>query len=159
LRDNTYNISLISENYAYFADARISSVSDLDDTAGSNPPATLRFLTLSFGYDHVGRVTQGYSPNTAPFRQTYGYDEFDNLTSRAGSYYWQPYQSATFTYTNHRRNGWSYYADGQVSSSPATTTDDAQNFYYDAAGRLSRNIDTATNRTVDYRPSYDGDVS
>jgi hypothetical protein len=33
----------------------------------------------------------------------------------------------------------------------------AQNFYYDAAGRLFRNIDTATNRTVDYRPSYDGD--
>jgi hypothetical protein len=157
LRDNTYSISVISENYAYFPDSRLSSVSDLDDTAGSNPPATLRFLSRSYGYDQAGRVSQGYSPNQAPFRQTYSYDEFDNMTSRAGSYYWQPYQSETFTYTNNRHNGWSYNADGQVSFNPATPTDDARSSYYDAAGRLSRTIVTATNRTGDYRPSYDGD--
>jgi hypothetical protein len=102
-------------------------------------------------------VSEGYSSNQAPFRQTYGYDEFDNMISRAGSYYWQPYQSETFTYTNNRHNGWSYNADGQVSSNPATPTDDARSSYYDAAGRLSRTIVTATNRTGDYRPSYDGD--
>ena len=79
------------------------------------------------------------------------------MTSRSGTVYWQPYQSATFAYTNNRHNGWSYYADGQVLSSPATTTDDAYSFNYDAAGRLSRTIDTATNRTGDYRPSFDGD--
>src|SRR5438045_25737 len=79
------------------------------------------------------------------------------MTSRAGSYYWQPFQTATFSYTNNRHDGWSYDADGQVLSSPATATDSAQSFYYDAAGFLSRTVESATNRTVDYRPAYDGD--
>jgi YD repeat-containing protein len=157
LTDVNSGASYIRENYSSYGDGRLQSVADLDDTGGNNPPATLRFLSRSFSYDQAGRVTQGYSPNQAPFRQTYGYDEFDNMTSRAGTIDWQPYQSATFTYTNNRHNGWSYYADGQVSSSPATTTDDALSLYYDAAGRLSRTIDTGTNRAVDYRPSYDGD--
>lgn len=157
LRDNTYDFSLISENYAYYDDGRVSSVTDLDDTAGNNPPATLRFLSRSFGYDQSGRVIQGYSPNTAPVRQTYGYDEFGNMTSRSGSYYWQAYQSATFSYTNNRHDGWSYDLNGQVLSSPATATDSAQSFYYDASGFVSRTVESATNRTVDYRPAYDGD--
>jgi YD repeat-containing protein len=157
LTDANSGASYIRENYAYYGDEHVQSVADLDDTAGNNPPATLRFLSRSYGYDQAGRVTQAYSSNQAPLNQTYGYDEFDNMTSRSGTYYWQPYQSETFTYTGNRHNGWSYYADGQVSYSPATTTDDAHSFYYDAAGRLSRTIDTATNRTVDYRPSYDGD--
>jgi len=139
LRDNTYNFSLISENYAYFSDGRLSSVTDLDDTAGSNPPATLRFLTRSFGYDHVGRVIQGYSSNASPFRQTYGYDEFNNLMSRSGTYYWQPYQSDTASYTNNRRTGWSYDADGRISYTPLSTNDGARNLWYDAAGRLVKN--------------------
>jgi hypothetical protein len=157
LTDVNSGASYIRENYSFWDDGRLQSVADLDDTAGNNPPATLRFLSRSYGYDQAGRVTDGYSANQSPFRQTYGYDEFDNMTSRAGSYYWQPYQSATFTYTNNRHNGWNYDADGQVSSNPATTTDDAHSFYYDASGRLSRSIDTATNRAVDYRPGYDGD--
>jgi YD repeat-containing protein len=157
LTDANSGASYIRENYAFYGDGRLQSVADLDDTGGTNPPATLRFLSRSYGYDQTGRVAQVYSSNQAPMNQTYGYDEFDNMTSRAGSYYWQPSQSATFTYTNNRHNGWSYYADGQVSSSPATTTDDAYSFSYDAAGGLSRTIDTATNRLVDYRPSYDGD--
>src|SRR5258706_8560170 len=157
LTDASSGSSYIRENYAYWGDGRLQSVADLDDTGGTNPPATLRFLSRSYGYDQAGRVAQVYSSSQAPLNQTYGYDEFDNMTSRSGSIYWQPYQSATFTYTNNRHNGWSYYPDGQVLSSPATSTDDAYSFYYDAAGRLSRTIDTAINRMGDYRPSFDGD--
>jgi YD repeat-containing protein len=157
LTDASSGASYIRENYSYWGDGRLQSVADLDDTGGTNPPATLRFLSRSYGYDQAGRVADVYSSNQAPLRQNYGYDEFDNMTFRSGTVYWQPYQSATFAYTNNRHNGWSYYADGQVLSSPATTTDDAFSFYYDATGRLSRSIDTATNRTGDYRPSFDGD--
>jgi hypothetical protein len=117
LTDVNSGASYIRENYAYYGDGRLQSVTDLDDSAGNNPPVTLRFLSRSYSYDQAGRVGQGYSPNQAPFNQSYGYDEFDNLTSRSGTVYWQPYQSATFTYTNNRHDGWSYYADGQVSSS------------------------------------------
>jgi len=83
------------------------------------------------------------------------------LTSRAGSYYWQPYQSATFTYTNNRRNGWSYDADGRISYTPLSTNDGARNLWYDAAGRLVKNTIASgagsSSTTATYIPACDGD--
>jgi len=157
LRDNTYNTSLISENYAYFDDGRLSSVADLDDTGGSNPPATLRFLSRSYAYDTVGRVASSTSSNTEPFNQSYGYDAFGNLTSRSGTYYFQASQSDTGSYANNRRNGWSYDADGRISYTPPTTNDGTRNLWYDGAGQLVNNTNVSGSTSTNYTPAYDGD--
>src|SRR6185369_7886603 len=73
------------EDYGYFADGRLASISDLDDTPGTNPPATLRFLSRQYSYDHVGRVggiggTGSGSMPSVPLGQGYGYDVYGNMT-------------------------------------------------------------------------------
>jgi YD repeat-containing protein len=150
------------ENYSYFADGTLSTVVDLDDTAGTNPPMSLRFLSRGYRYDHVGRVTQGYSISSAhiPINQTYGYDEFGNMTSRVGAYYNYTASapaSDTATFTNNRRNGWTYNADGQVTATTASSTDDPRTIAYDAAGRMTTSVETTQFNTVSYTAGYDGD--
>jgi YD repeat-containing protein len=160
----TYNplgSSIIREDYTYNGDGNLQWLTDLDDTAGSNPPATLRYLSRGLGYDNVGRVTGGVaSSGLIPFTQNYGYDAFDNMTSRSGSYYnytGQQTPTDTATYTNNRRNGWNYDADGRVTSNPASSTDDAHSLTYDAAGRMVTNVDYASYTTITYGSGYDGD--
>ena len=48
------------ETYSDHADGRLQVLTDLDDTPGNNPPVTLRFLSRSYNYDQVGRVTNGF---------------------------------------------------------------------------------------------------
>jgi YD repeat-containing protein len=163
LTNNTYGMNLLREDYTYNGDGRLLTLTDLDDTPGINPPSTLRFLTRSYEYDQAGRVTKGYGESNGPtgtrypYTQTYGYDAFGNMTSRAGSYYSQPSQSQVSTYTNNRRDGWTYNADGDVESSPATSTDAARAMTYDAAGRMVSAVDTTATATSTYNTAYDGD--
>ena len=150
------------EDYSYFADGRLSSIIDLDDTAGSNPPVSLRFLSRGYRYDHVGRVTSGYSISSAhvPYDQGYSYDQFDNMTSRGGAYYNYnsgPFAFDTATFTNNRRSGWTYDADGRVTATPASSTDDPRTMAYDAAGRMITSVETTEFNTVTYSAGYDGD--
>ena len=107
----------MSESYSYYADGRLHTLTDLNDTAGNNPPVTLRFLSRSFNYDHVGRVTNGFGTGSGapgvPFTQTYSYDAFGNMTGRSGSYYNYQNDSSltktdTSTYVNNRRTNWGY---------------------------------------------------
>ena len=82
------------------------------------------------------------------------------MGSRSGSYYnytGQAAQSDTTTYTNNRRSGWNYDADGRVTGNPASSTDDAHSLSYDAAGRVVTNIDYAPYTTITYGSGYDGD--
>jgi len=147
------------EDYSYFGDGRIATLTDLDDTSGTNPPATLRFLSRGYNYDQVGRVTAGFGTGGAgqgvPYNQTYSYDEFGNMKGRSGIYYSynnNPFGSDTATYTNNRRNGWTYNANGQVTSSPASSTDDARSVTYDAAGRMITTFERhATNDVIRQR--------
>lgn len=152
----------MSEDYGYYADGTLASVLDLNDTAGNNPPVTLRFLSRSYSYDHVGRSTGGASINSAgsPYNQAYAYDQFGNMTSRVGSYY--NYNNSmpasdTATFTNNRRTGWSYNADGQITATTASSTDDPRTMAYDAAGRLTSSVETTAFNTVTYSAAYDGD--
>ena len=161
--DTNGGSSIIRENYSYYPDGRLATLTDLDDTAGTNPPSTLRFLSRSFGYDHVGRVTggsgSGQGGGRIPFQQSYGYDVFGNMTSRSGSYYNYmalPAQTDTPTFTNNRRAGWTYDADGRVTYAPPSGGS-GRSSYYDAAGRLVRSDDTAGGSTLIYTTSYDGD--
>ena len=157
LIDNTYNLNLMLENYSYYNDGRLWTLTDLDDAPGNNPPSTLRFLTRSYQYDMLGRVTFGGGSQSTPFKQFYDYDEFGNMKNRSGSYYYGPFQSEAATYTDNRRNGWTHDPEGQVISSPASSTDDARTMSYNAAGQLVRTVNTATGSTVTYDASYDGD--
>ena len=156
----------MNESYSYYADGRLHSLTDLNDTAGNNPPVTLRFLSRSFNYDHVGRVTNGFGTGSGapgvPFTQTYSYDAFGNMTGRSGSYY--NYQSNssltktdTSTYVNNRRTNWSYNLEGQVTSTPLTSTDNPRTMAYDAAGRMVSSVETGPFNTTTYTAAYDGD--
>ena len=157
--------SIIREDYGYYGDGNLATVTDLDDTGGNNPPSTLRFLSRAFEYDHVGRVTLGKGNGgggiAVPYSQAYGYDAFGNLTGRSGSYYnymnAQPSFSDTATYVNNRRTGWTYNANGQLLSTPASSTDQARSMTYDAAGNLTNMVETRTSSTVTYSAAYDGD--
>src|SRR5262249_18556050 len=91
LTANANGASVIRENYSYFGDGRLASLTDLDDTAGNNPPVSLRFLSRAYSYDNAGRVTSGFGTGNAgqgvPFNQNYSYDPFGNLIGRTGAYY------------------------------------------------------------------------
>ena len=50
-------ISLQKEGYLLGDSEAV--LTDLDDTAGSNPPSTLRYLSRVYSYDNVGRVIGG----------------------------------------------------------------------------------------------------
>jgi YD repeat-containing protein len=160
----TNGASIIRENYSYFADGRLDRLTDLDDTAGSNPPASLRFLSRGYSYDQVGRVVNGRGTGNAgsgvPFNQSYTYDAFGNMIGRSGSYYnynTSAPTSDTATYINDRRSNWSYNADGQVRATPFTSTDQPRSMVYDVAGRMSSTVETGQNNTITYAAQYDGD--
>ncbi|HEX8501128.1 MAG TPA: hypothetical protein VF659_11115, partial [Pyrinomonadaceae bacterium] len=146
-------------DYSYYGDGRLSTVTDLDDGQGSNPPSTLHFMSRSYVYDHLGRVTfAGGTNTTPPFRQNYAYNEFDNMTSRTGSNgYNGAYISDTATYTNNRRDGWTYDADGRLTYSPANSNSNARSWNYDAAGGLASTTETSSNGSTTLSLSYDGD--
>jgi YD repeat-containing protein len=146
-------------DYSYYGDGRLSNVVDLDDGQGSNPPSTLHFMSRSYTYDHVGRVTfAGGTSTTPPFRQWYSYNEFDNTTSRSGSNgYNGAYLSDTATYTNNRRDGWTYDADGRLTYSPANSSSPSRTWNYDAAGALVSTVETVDGTTNTLTLSYDGD--
>ncbi|HKV35769.1 MAG TPA: LamG-like jellyroll fold domain-containing protein [Pyrinomonadaceae bacterium] len=163
LTQNSTGTSIIRENYTYYGDGQIATLTDLDDTGGISPPSTLRFLSRAYSYDHVGRVINGHGTGTAnqrvPFNQSYSYDTFDNMTSRAGAYYdYTSIVSVTDngTYTNNRRSGWTYDANGELLATPASSTDQARTMTYDAAGNLLSVVETGSIST-NYSATYDGD--
>src|SRR5258708_38712029 len=90
----------------------------------------------------VGQVPN-YSP-PPPFTGNYGYDVFNNMTSRSGQYALNPNQSDSATYTNNRRNGtgWSYDAEGRVTASADSNTNSSRVWTYDAAGEKTSVAET-----------------
>ncbi len=154
LTSTSLGFQSIRENYEYYPDGRLRTLTDLDDTSGTNPPATVRYLSRSFAYDHAGRFS---FTSGLPAQQSFAYDVFGNLTGRSGSYYNQPYQSDSGTFTNNRRAGWNYDAEGQITSTPAAPNANARTLSHDAAGRLVQTVDTGASVTTTYTVGYDGD--
>ena len=149
---NAGGARVMGADYRYYDDGRLKYVDDLMDH---------RFDRL-YAYDSVGSVTKSESggqaritidPNTTtpggPYNHYYGHDEFGNLTSRTGSYWYRGGENYQATYLNNRNqnSGWLYDADGRVTQTvvPGTAQTFTNNYIYDAAGRR---VEDAT---------YDGD--
>jgi len=117
----------------------------------------MRYLSRGYAYDQVGRVVDNSGPNGLPLRQSYGYDQFGNMTARWGTYFFQASQSQTAAYVNNRRTDWSYDAQGQITNVPASATDSANTFTYDAAGQLVTRVQTTGSVITTFTQGYDGD--
>ena len=137
--------------YQYFNEnsGRLVYAQNLDDAT----------LDRSYDYDHVGRPThftsgsnarhhtgQGGTPlNDGPYSQSYAFDVWGNRTYIEG---WGGIgRTETVSYTNNRRNGFSYDAAGNV------TNDLGQTFTYDATGQQA----TASYSGYLLQQTYDGD--
>jgi YD repeat-containing protein len=157
----------LHNQYDYFPDGRLKKLTDLDDHDPSiiGVTDTGRWFTRVYRYDSRGRImrARGYNqPNNfefdRPFDLSYGYDQFNHLTSRSGKYYYQSpsfFDSATFL--NNRRTGWTYGADGQETHS--TGIGIVRDHTYNAAGKMVqvKETVTATSQISTYVTSYDGD--
>lgn len=85
--------------------------------------------------------------NDRPYRQTYGYNAFGNLTVRTGWVWSEEANPMNATYTNNRNDspGWTYDADGRNLANGIFS-------YFDAAGRRYK---TSGNPTIEQ--TFDGD--
>ena len=119
-------------------------------------------LDRAWNYDHAGRPTHfttgsnarhytgqgGTVLNDGPFSQGYSFDVFGNRTYFEG---WGGIGGTgridTATYTNNRRNGYSYDAAGNL------TNDLGQTFTYDATGQQT----LASYSGYSLQQNYDGD--
>jgi YD repeat-containing protein len=121
-----------------------------------------------FRYDLVGRLTQALSGTEArggtladgPYRETYTYDAWDNVTGRTTLNWNSDVTGATpqVTESGERNSAWDYDAGGNV----LRVDENNRRFKYDAAGRMVEMTDTVSrpnNSTAarTQRRSYDGD--
>lgn len=157
----------LREQFQYYDDGRLKQMTDLDDrNQDIGYPDTARHFSRAHSYDQVGRLTAatGTPQATFPYNQNYSYDPFNNLTSRDGAYYYQTPTSDSASFSNSRRQGWDYYADGQVKHNPIAYDYNGnvtayRDWTYDAAGRMTQVQETVTNPSSvsTYVTSYDGD--
>ncbi|MDQ3804374.1 MAG: hypothetical protein M3416_11150, partial [Acidobacteriota bacterium] len=166
--------------FQYHADGRVKFAADLlSRSKGSGTH------DRAYGYDLVGRLKEAYSGAEArdfaggtnsgftdgPYRQTYAYDAWDNLTGRAGRY-WSEGDTHTDPYSAGGRNPlWSYDSDGRLTSmneeAPNGLPFTPAGHRYDAAGRHVSTSQTTSRRipvsqavwttAVTTTETYDGD--
>jgi hypothetical protein len=130
LQPTQFEISggVVHQDYDYFSDGRMRTVHNTTD----------QNFDRSFSYDHAGRIVEaksggdvnGYQYAPTPYHETFGYDAFSNVTARQSDL-WNGVFSDTDSgsYTNTRRLGWGYDADGR------NTNIDTRTYTFDAVGR------------------------
>src|SRR5262249_43490805 len=97
-------------SYDYYPDGRLSQVTD----------STTPIFDRSLDYDHEGRIVNALTGNEAhggttadgPFKQTYGYDVWENTTSLTGRMWTQPIVNGGANYPNNRHQYWGYDNQG-----------------------------------------------
>jgi YD repeat-containing protein len=152
LRVKRYDVpSLMTKEYNYFDDGRVSYTQDLT-TANSK-------FDRAYSYDHMGRVTQALSGQEArggapttdrPYNFSYAYDAWGDLTERPGSRLWSRgvfFDEFPQHYTNGRNDAWQYDAAGNL------VNDGDVQYTYDAAGKAVNVNSEGEARAI----SYDGD--
>jgi len=161
LQPSRYEVSgVMGANFQYFNDGRPKFVDDIPTDL-----STPNRLDRSYEYDHVGRLIGAYSGNEAttpgtltydgPYRQTFGYNAWDNLTARDSAVWGTGIDPVEAQYTNNRRDGWTYDADGRP------LTEDSLQHKYDAAGRKYESKDTQQRKNfvanLTITQGFDGD--
>jgi YD repeat-containing protein len=117
--------------YDYYDDGKIRYAGRLDNN----------IFDRKYSYDYVGRLKEALSGSEArggtmadgPYRQSYGYDGWGNTTAQTNRVWAGDTTTINPSFTNNRRQGWSYDANGF-----ATASDDGtfwSNHEYDAAGK------------------------
>jgi len=124
--------NIVSQNYDYYADGALSFVHNQFDNN----------FDRSYRYDHTSRLVEAKTGGTArngagdtPFYESFGYDVFNNLTSRqTNTWNDQTMASDVASYSNNRRlgSGWSYDEDGRSLTILSRTN------RYDASGRQNQ---------------------
>jgi YD repeat-containing protein len=144
-------------NYDYYADNRLDHAYDLQDN---------RF-DRKFDYDEQGRLKEAYTgleargqaptmPPNSPFRQTFDYDAWDNMTGRTGRLWKQTLPGESSEYgTDDRRDGWTYDEAGNLTGSDSNVN------IYDAAGSQTYSHDPGNGPCSPYNyeitQDYDGE--
>jgi YD repeat-containing protein len=130
LQPTQFDISggVVHQNYDYYSDGHMRTVHNTTD----------QNFDRSYSYDQAGRMTEaksgadvnGYQYAPTPYHVTFGYDAFSNLTARQSDL-WNGTFSDTdsASYTDNRRLGWGYDADGR------NTTIDTRTYTFDSVGR------------------------
>jgi YD repeat-containing protein len=138
---------VISTDYQFNSDGTVSYSHDLFDN---------RF-DRSYTYDNEARITAALSgpaarglPDTTdrPYIESFSYDAFDHLTGR-DTQHWSKVHGygSSDSYTNNRRIGWTYDADGNL------TNDLSHQRTYDAAGQLT----LISSSSLNMNQYFDGD--
>jgi YD repeat-containing protein len=138
-----------NKTYNFYGDG---SLKKLDDQLANGANSTDTVYDRFNKYDHVGRIIEAKSGAEArggtvaqsdmqfelPYRQSFQYNEFNNMTQRNnlhwGIDYWDGKSfNNTYTYTNNRLNGYYIYdADGRLTGETNTSS-----YIYDVAGNLT----------------------
>jgi YD repeat-containing protein len=128
LQTATFTISgVMSKSYQYYADGALRFSGE----------STSHTWDRFYSYDHNGRVKEAFSgaearfeglTNNRPYRQTFTYDAVGHLTGET-SKIWSATFTRSDTFSNNRRNGWSYDADGSLLAGDNT-------YSYDAGGEV-----------------------
>lgn len=154
-RPASYGTSTVmSSQYQYHADGSLRSAHDLLDER----------MDRAFSYDHVGRLQEAYTGSeardylnstssgmqTGPYRQTYQYSVWGELTQRSNRFWSQP-SNFTASYVNGRNQNasWQYDNDGRVRQ------DETLSYTHDAAGR-NRQVSSLVNTRITTQ-EQDGD--
>ncbi len=153
----------MSIDYTYHDDGQLKTFKDLNDQVGDPHFVQFHYMSRAYSYDQAGRISnvgQIDSSVMAPFSISYGYDAFDNINSRSAQYALNSAQSDSTSYTNNRRSGWAYNAEGQVTSS-ADNSDpggsSTRSWIYDAAGELGFVSEIRNGQTKTTALGYNGD--
>jgi YD repeat-containing protein len=121
---------VMSKTYDYYADGTLRFSGEALD----------HHYDRSYSYDQAGRITLALSgaeargepaTNDRPYKQTFSYDGFSHLASR-NSNVWNDFYSTGGTYTNNRRLGSEYDADGNLVNDGIDAA-----YTYDAAGNIA----------------------
>jgi len=126
----SFNIpGVLGASYTLSENGRVRSAQSLNDSR----------LDRSFTWDHMGRIVRSVTTGSPfQFEQNYGYDEYDNMTSREGRYWNTSNTNLTATYSRERA-----VSSREQSAEAGTPTHD-RSFQYDAMGNTTQVVTTVT---------------
>jgi YD repeat-containing protein len=154
LQATNFNINsgVANQNYDYYNDGRLSYVHNTTDIN----------FDSSFSYDHAGRLTAAAAGGAArhdsgpvPMYETFQYNVWGHTTNRVSESWLNDFYDSA-GYTNDRRTGWTYDANGRVA------TIDTRSYTYDVAGKIrslsgQRSTPSGTYVPTSTTSDFDGD--